>query len=297
MKWTAKDMPDQTGRTAVVTGANSGIGFETARALAAKGAAVVLACRDVRRGEEAERRIKSEGHAGQARFMRLDLADLASVLEFADAFKATHARLDILVNNAGVMIPAERVTADGFETQMGVNHLGHFALTGLLMPSLLASPEPRVVSVSSVAQVMGCIDLDDLNWRKRRYSAWRAYGDSKLANLLFIHELDRRYGAGRTPLRAAAAHPGWTATNLQKNTCLGRFNCLCAMEPWQGALPALYAATSPEVRGGEYYGPDGCLGWTGYPKQVSACCRSRNRQKREGLWEESVRLTGVRFDA
>jgi NAD(P)-dependent dehydrogenase (short-subunit alcohol dehydrogenase family) len=297
MKWTAKDMPDQSGRTAVVTGANGGIGFETARALAAKGARVVLACRDERRGEDAERRLNGEGHPGRALFMRLDLADLSSVTGFADAFKASHARLDILVNNAGVMIPAERVTADGFETQMGVNHLGHFALTGLLLPALLASPSPRVVSVSSLVHAMGCIDLDDLNWRKRRYRAWRAYGDSKLANLLFIHELDRRFGEGRTPLRAASAHPGWTATNLQRNCCLGRFNCLCAMAPWQGALPTLHAATSPGVRGGEYFGPDGCLGWTGYPKQRTPCCSARNRRTREGLWEESVRLTGVRYDA
>lgn len=297
MQWTTQDMPSQAGKTAIVTGANSGIGFETAKALAQKGAQVILACRDRSKGEQACARIGTFGAPGAVACMPLDLADQASVSEFAGAFLASHPRLDLLVNNAGVMVPPRTTTVDGFELQMATNHLGHFALTGLLLERLLESPSPRVVVVSSCAHKLGKIRLEDMQWNTRCYCRWKAYGDSKIANLYFMQELNRRYGNGTTALTVAASHPGWTATNLQRTTCMRRFNGLFAMEPWQGALPSLYAASAPEIRGGEYIGPDGCLGLTGYPKVVEPNARSKDRAIAARLWELSVKLTGVRYTA
>ena len=297
MPWTAKDMPSLEGRTAIVTGANSGIGFETAKGLAEKGATVILACRDRNRGEAACARIRALEAPGPVACMPLDLADLASVSDFAGDILARHARLDLLVNNAGVMAPPRTITVDGFELQMATNHLGHFALTGLLFERLLESPSPRIVVVSSCAHKMGNPDVDDLQWTKRRYCRWKAYGDSKIANLSFAHELHRRYGNAKTALKVTTSHPGWTATNLQRTTCLRRFNGLLAMEPWQGALPTLYAATGPGLRGGEFIGPDGCLGLTGYPTVVRPNARSQDRTLAARLWEKSEELTGVRYAA
>ena len=295
MKWTADNMPSQAGKIAIVTGANSGIGFETAKILAAKGAEVVLACRDRARGEDARARILRETPRASAAWMPLDLADLASVTEFAEAFRKMHPRLDILVNNAGVMVPPYSRTADGFELQMGVNHLGHFALTGLLLDRFTESDDPRLVIVSSTAHKLGKIDMNDLGWASRRYSAWRAYGDSKIANLYFLSELHRRYGGKVGGLKVAAAHPGWTSTSLQKTSCLKYFNRFFAMQPWQGALPSLYAATSDSIRGGEFIGPDGCLEAKGYPRVVEPSVRAKDRHLAEALWEASARLTGVRY--
>jgi len=297
MQWTTLDMPSQAGKTAIVTGANSGIGFETAKTLAEKGAQVILACRDRSKGEQACDRIRLQGVSGTVACLPLDLADLASVSDFAGAFQARYPRLDLLVNNAGVMAPPFSTTAEGFEVQMATNHLGHFALTGLLLPRLLASPSPRIVVVSSSAHRIGNIDLQDLHWTRRRYCRWKAYGDSKIANLYFMKELHRRYGGGRTPLTVAAAHPGWTATNLQRTSCVRGLNGLFAMEPWQGALPSLYAATGPTLRGGEFIGPDGCLGLTGYPKVVEPNARAKDRALAARLWDMSEELTGVRFGA
>ena len=213
--WTAKDVPDQTGRTVVVTGANSGIGFHAARVLAERGADVVLAVRDTRRGDDATGRIRSGAPEAQVEVRRLDLADLASVREFAGGLGERFGDgLDLLVNNAGVMALPHRKTADGFEMQFGTNHLGHFALTGLLLEALLRRPDPRVVTVSSGLHRRGRIDFDDLQG-ERSYDKWRAYSQSKLANLLFAYELQRRASAGATPLQAVAAHPGYAATNLQ----------------------------------------------------------------------------------
>lgn len=312
MHWTTKDMPSQAGKTAIVTGANSGIGFETAKALAEKGAQVILACRDRSKGEQACERIRQSGLAGAAgsvRCMVLDLADLASVSDFAGEFLAAHPRLDLLVDNAGVMAPPPATTVDGFEVQMATNHLGHFALTGLLFARLMQAQAPRIVVVSSSAHAFGNIDFTDPH-RTRSASCrcacrcscsclgrWKAYGDSKIANLYFMHELHRRYGQGKTPLIAAAVHPGWTATNLQRTSSLRKLNCLFAMQPWQGALPTLYAATAPAVQGGQYIGPDGCLGLTGYPTAVQPSKRSQDPAKAARLWELSEESTGVRYPA
>lgn len=322
MRWTTSNMPSQVGKTAIVTGANSGIGLETAKALAGKGAQVVLACRSLERGEQAVREIAralaGEGPAraggapcccakdapleiisgGSATVMALDLADLASVRAFAAAFLERFPRLDLLINNAGVMIPPRAWTVDGFEMQMGVNHLGHFALTGLLLPRLLEAAAPRVVVVSSVAHRFGRMDFTDLHWRTRPYRKWQAYSDSKLANLYFAGELQRRFGKDGTGLKVVAAHPGWTATRLQKHVCLGRmFNGLFAMRPWQGALPSLYAATAAALQGGEYVGPNGCLGLRGYPGLGLPSCRAGDQDTARKLWDVSAALTGVGYES
>ncbi|MGY1736723.1 oxidoreductase [Geodermatophilus sp. SYSU D00684] len=290
-RWTAADVPDQTGRTAVVTGATSGLGLATARALAERGARVVLAVRDTTRGEAA-----AAGLPGDVEVRRLDLADLASVRAFAGAWDGP---LDVLVNNAGIMMVPEGRTADGFELQFGTNHLGHFALTNLLLPHVT----DRVVTLSSGAHRMGAIDLDDLDWERRRYSAERAYGASKLANLLFTLELQRRLTAAGSPVRAMAAHPGWSATNLQGRTgnrlkdafaLLG--NRVVAQSAEQGALPTLFAATA-DLPGGSYAGPDGLGELRGYPTLVGRTAAASDPDLAARLWTASARLTGVDFPA
>ncbi len=294
--WTAEDMPRLDGKVAVVTGANSGIGYETARALAAHGARVVLACRNADKGEDAVARIRAQHEAAEADFRRLDLGDLSSVREFASAFGNDETRLDILANNAGVMLCPESRTADGFETQFGVNHLGHFALTGLLLDLLRETAGARVVTVSSVYHKFGRIDFDDLN-AERRYGRSRAYGQSKLANLLFTLELQRRFERAEVEAIAVAAHPGWTATNLQQHAAPFRvLNPYLAQKPWGGALPTLYAATAPEVNGGEYFGPGKRFEWMGSPKKVKTSKRARDRETATRLWEVSEELTGVVYD-
>jgi NAD(P)-dependent dehydrogenase (short-subunit alcohol dehydrogenase family) len=280
--WTAQDIPDQAGRRVVVTGANSGIGFEAARELAAHGARVIVACRDLTKGAEAAARM-----TGDVELRRLDLADLASVREFAAGVDGP---LDLLVNNAGVMAPPRRTTADGFELQIGTNHLGHFALTGLLLGNLLAGDEPRVVTVSSGAHRIGRIDFDDLQ-SERRYFRWGAYGQSKLANLLFAFELQRRAGLS---LLSVAAHPGYAATNLQGRS-LAVFNLLVAQSAAMGALPTLYAATA-DIPPAAYVGPGGPGELRGPPALVSASGAARDEAAAARLWEVSERLTGVAFD-
>jgi len=297
MRWTSEQMTDQTGKVAIVTGSNSGIGLEEARALANKGATVVMACRDARRGESAADDIRSGEPAGTVEVMTLDLADLESVRRFADAFKERYDRLDLLVNNAGVMMPPASKTADGFELQFGTNHLGHFALTGLLLDLLLATQGSRVVSVSSQAHRMGAIDFDDLQWERRPYKEGASYGQSKLANLLFIYELQRRLAAAGADTIAVAAHPGWTGTNLQRHSGIFKaMNPIFAMKPWQGSLPTLYAATADDVRGGEYYGPGGLFEMRGFPKKVDSTDASKDEAVARRLWEISEDLTGVSFE-
>ena len=284
--WTTADIPPQAGRTAVVTGANSGLGLETARALAAAGARVVLAVRDPARGERA-----AAGLTGDVEVRQLDLADLSSVRAFAAAWTGP---LDVLVDNAGIMhVPAGR-TADGFELQFGTNHLGHFALTCLLLPHVT----DRVVTVSSFLHRRGRIDLDDLNWERRRYSPEGAYAQSKLANLLFTLELQRRLTAAGSPVRATAAHPGWAATNLQgqsgnrlKDAALAVGNRVVATSAAQGALPVLMAATA-ELPGGSFTGPSGRL-MRGAPTLDGRSPDASDTELAQQLWAVSAALTGV----
>ncbi len=298
--WTEADVPGQSGRTAVVTGANSGIGFEAARVLAQRGAAVVLACRDVTRAGAAAARITGSTPDARVTVVRLDLASLASVRAAAQEIRAGHDRLDLLINNAGLMIPPYGTTADGFELQFGTNHLGHFAFTGLLLDRLLTARGSRVVTVSSNAHRMGRINFDDLASR-RRYRRMAAYAQSKLANLLFTYELQRRLAAAGARTAALAAHPGTATTNLTRYLPsaveLGNraFGAVMAQNAAMGALPALRAATDPAARGGEYYGPAGWFGIKGYPRRVASTGRSHDEQAQRRLWRESEHLTGVTF--
>jgi NAD(P)-dependent dehydrogenase (short-subunit alcohol dehydrogenase family) len=297
--WTASDVPDLSGRVALITGANSGIGLEAAKALAARGCTVVLACRDPGRAQAATTEVKAAGPSARVEPRALDLASLASVRAFAAQVLTEFPALDLLINNAGVMAPPLARTVDGFELQLGTNHLGHFALTGLLLGALEAAPAPRVVNVSSNAHRMGRMRFEDLNWEKG-YSRWGAYGQSKLANLHFTYELERRLRkAGRKAL-AVACHPGYSSTNLFKLPpglgWLGTVGAALMGQPaWQGSLPTLYAATHPEVRGGEYVGPDGLGEWKGYPKKTEPLPHAKDAAAAAKLWELSEQLTGVRF--
>ncbi|MEU6550160.1 oxidoreductase [Streptomyces sp. NPDC046915] len=302
--WTVHDIPDQTGRIAVVTGANSGLGYVTARELARRGARVVLACRSEVRGIAAGDRIMAEVPDAITEFARLDLGDLASVQEFAD--RLPYDRIDLLVNNAGVMALPYGTTADGFETQFGVNHLGHFALTGLLLPALLAVPGARIVTVSSMMHTLANIDPADLD-SARRYRRWVAYARSKTANLLFTHELARRLAAHGSDVVAAAAHPGYAATNLQTagpraegrrvaERLMELGNRVVAQPAEAGALPPLYAATAPDVRPDAFLGPSFAM-WRGAPAPSWRAPWTVNDAMGKRLWEESERLTGITFDA
>ena len=298
-------MPDQSGRVAVVTGANSGLGFVTARELARHGAKVVLACRDEVRGREAVARVIADVPNADVELRRLDMADLASIRAVADGIQASYPAVDLLVNNAGVMAIPRRETADGFEMQLGTNHLGHFALTGLLLPLMVNQPGARVVTVSSAGHKIGSLNFDDL-MHERSYHRWKVYGDSKLANLLFAFELQRRLSAADSPLISVAAHPGTAATNLVKpgsegnrlkQTFMTAGVRLIGQSEAQGALPQLYAATSPEVRGGEYFGPSGLAEQRGYPKLVGSSSASKETETAARLWALSEDLTGVTYDA
>ncbi len=296
-KWTAENIGDQSGKTAIVTGANSGLGFATACTLADKGAHVVLACRSRARGEAALEKLMQAHPDAHAELILVDLGDLASVKAFSKTITEKFDALHVLVNNAGIMFPPFQKTVDGFESQFGINHLGHFALTAQLMPLLAKTPGARVVNVSSVGHKIGPVDLEDPNFETRKYGKLKSYGQSKLANLLFTYELQRRLEAAGLDVQAMAAHPGWTNTNLQDETAWIRwFNPIFAMPPHQGALPSLYGAVAEEAEGGAYYGPDGLLEWRGYPKRVQSNKASHDLEKAAGLWDLSERLTGVRFD-
>jgi NAD(P)-dependent dehydrogenase (short-subunit alcohol dehydrogenase family) len=296
-KWTAENIADQKGRVAIVTGSSSGIGFEAARVLANKHAQIVIAVRNLDKGKKAAEKILAQNKAADVRVMELDLADLNSVAKFAENFKKAYSRLDLLINNAGVMIPPFSKTADGFELQFGTNHLGHFALTAQLLEVLINTKDARIVNVSSGAHKAGKLDFDDLAWEKRSYSAWRAYGDSKLANLYFTYELDRKLKENNLELITTAAHPGWTATELQRHTGLVEFlNGIFAMDVSQGALPTLRAATEDGLKGAEYFGPDGFMEMRGFPVRVPSNELSKDAGIAKRLWEVSENLTGVKFD-
>lgn len=315
-KWTAADVPDQAGRRAIVTGANSGLGFETALALAAKGAQVTLAVRDMQKGADAAREITARHPHAQVDVRRLDLADLGSIDEFAWLWReanpdepdrggsaAPPGSLDLLINNAGIMAIPRRKTADGFEMQLGTNHLGHFALTGRLIDAI--RPEGRIVTVSSQAHRMGRIDFDDL-MGERSYGPWRAYGQSKLANLLFMRGLAERLERAGSTVDSVAAHPGYASTHLQavapemkgrgwQVKIMDVVNKVMAQSAEMGALPTLYAATAPTVTRGDYVGPDGFGEQRGHPKLVGMTESARDRAAADRLWSVSEELTGVRY--
>ena len=300
--WSLLDIPDLKGRVAVITGANSGTGFAAAQVLAAKGATVVLACRNEAKAQAAIQAIRALHPAAHLETLVLDLGSLASIRTAADTLLARHGRLDLLLNNAGVMVPPEGRTAEGFETQFGTNHLGHFAFTGLLLERLRATPGARIVTMSSGAHRIGRMQFEDLQF-DRRYRPWPAYGQSKLANLLFTYELQRRLVQAGDPTLAVAAHPGWARTALQRTSfqgglgkrlygCTARF---LSHDAHHGALPLLRAALDPTVEGGDYYGPGGCLEFTGAPVKVGSNDRSHRRTDQERLWQVSEQLTGVGF--
>lgn len=302
--WTTTQIADLHGYTALVTGANSGLGRETTRALAAKGAHVVMACRNLEKGRAAKSALEESLPGASLELMQLDLASLSGVRDFAERFQAQHRQLHLLFNNAGVMALPYRKTPDGFEWQFGTNHLGHFALTGLVLPTLLATPKSRVITTSSTMQMAGKIEFDNLN-SERSYSRWSAYGRSKLANALFAFELQRRLKQVGAETISLSAHPGYATTNLQTTSVT---EAATAIEGWMyslfrgqsaamGALPQLYAATEPSLSGGEYIGPDGFLGMTGYPKKVLAVKRAYDEHVAAQLWKVSVEMTGVEYAA
>ena len=294
-RWTSEDVPGQRGRVAVVTGANTGLGFEIAKVLAGRGASVVLAVRNPEKGKEAAARIGAAVPGANVTIQELDLSSLDSVRAAASELGAAHPRIDLLICNAGVMYPPKQTTHDGFELQFGTNHLGHFALTGLLLERMLPVPGSRVVTVSSVGhRIRARVNFDDLQW-ERSYSRVRAYGQSKLANLMFTYELQRRLSGAGTTI-AVAAHPGFAATELMRHTPVAAVvTPLFSQDAAMGALPVLRAATDPSVLGGQYYGPGGFLGLRGYPELAASSRRSHDAAVQRRLWTVSEELTGVTY--
>lgn len=302
--WTLQDIPDQQGRVVVITGGNSGIGYEAGLVLAGKHAHVILTARNLNKAEAAALNIREKYPQAQITVMELDLADLKSVRNFVQAFLLKYKHLDILINNAGVMALPKRKTVDGFEMQFGTNHLGHFALTGLLLPVLKATPNARIVTVSSGVHVSGDIHFDDLQWEKR-YDRWGAYAQSKLANLLFAYELQRRLAATGSQLISVGCHPGYTATNLQaagpqmdgsavRLWLMKLGNAIFAQGQDVGALPTLYAAVAPDVNGCDYIGPQG--GMRGYPAKAMSSNKSYDEALAKRLWKVSEELTDVIYE-
>jgi len=300
--WTAAEIPKLNGRTAIVTGANSGLGLVTARELARHGASVIMACRDLVKGQAALVRIQADVPGAELQLEELDLGRQSSIADFAERFAADERDgLDLLINNAGVMAPPRRQTADGFELQLGTNHLGHFALTGRLIAHMDGRPDARVVTLSSNAHKMGRLNFADIQ-SERHYMRWSAYGQSKLANLMFALELDRRLRAGGSKIKSLAAHPGYAATNLQTAAApaLDRLlmratNLLIAQSAELGALPTLYAACAPEAESGSYIGPDGPGEFRGHPHISKPSRAARDADGARRLWALSEELTGVEF--
>jgi len=302
MTWTEKDVPDQSGRVAIVTGSNTGLGYDNARVLAARGATVVMAVRDTAKGDAAADRIRELTPGAVVVVHKLDLGSLASVRTAGAELAAAYPRIDLLINNAGVMYPPKQTTVDGFELQFGTNHLGHFALTGLLLNNLLSVDGSRVVVVSSIAHnIRAKIDFADLQWETRRYDRVASYGQSKLANLMFAYDLQRRLAAAKAKTIAVAAHPGVAATELVRhvpgaglpgvNWLSGRLLNTSEL----GALATLRAATDPAVQGGQYYGPNGFKELRGYPVLVTSSLQSHDTALQARLWSVSEELTGVTY--
>ncbi|WP_248516271.1 oxidoreductase [Salinarchaeum laminariae] len=305
--WSLDDVPDQSGRTVVITGANSGLGLHATRAFASKGADVVMACRSVERGEQSKADMQADVPADRLTVERIDLSDLSSVDSFVEAFESDHDALDVLVNNAGIMAIPRQETAEGFEYQFGVNHLGHFALTaGLLNVLESTDGDARIVTQSSGLHTNGEIHFDDLQWEDS-YDAWGAYAQSKLANVLFAYELDRRLDAAGSTVTSVACHPGYANTNLQRRGpemqgstvriwAMKVANALVAQSAKRGALPTLYAATDPAIAGGEYVGPGGLAGMRGAPEIQASSDLSYDESLATRLWEVSEELTGVEYE-
>ena len=303
-KWTASEIPDQTGRTVVITGASSGLGLRSAEALAAKGARLLLACRNPAKAATALAAVTAKATGVEPEVIALDLASLASVADCAQHLSARVDHIDVLVNNAGIMAVPRARTEDGFESQLGTNHLGHFALTGRLLPLLLAAPEPRVVTVSSNAHRFGRLHEDDLFFERGHYGRWSAYGQSKLANLLFSSELQRRAVGAGTALTSVAAHPGYASTNLTSGPAAGAAflkpllaigDRFVGQPDHMGALPQLYAATMPDVLADDYWGPDAFREQRGHPTRVGRSARALDPEAARRLWERSEELTGVLY--
>ncbi len=308
-KWTEKDIPDLKGKTALVTGANSGLGFSTTRALAARGALVIMGCRDARKADTAMASIRADLPDAKLEFLPGDLSDQSSVRNAAGLLKSRHSRLDIQVNNAGIMTLPYTKTEDGFEMLFGTNYLGHFALTGQLLELTRSTPGARIVTVTSLSERVGKLPLDDLNWEKSSYSKRGAYARSKLANLVFALELDRRLRKAGVNTLSVAAHPGYSATNIVYGGGAGQQslmrslwnlmarvgNALLAQPADRGALPSLYAATAPDVKSGDYIGPDGLIEFSGYPKRVKPSRQAQDEVLAAGLWRRSQELTGLSY--
>jgi NAD(P)-dependent dehydrogenase (short-subunit alcohol dehydrogenase family) len=294
--WNINNIPDQKDKIVIVTGSSSGIGYEAAKVLADKNAAVIIAVRNREKGERAIQRIKEANTDARVELMLIDLADQQSIKNFTEEFRNKYDRLDLLINNAGVMIPPYSKTKDGFELQFGTNHLGHFALTGLLLDIILKTKQSRIVNVSSGAHRYGNINFDDLNWEKRKYRKWVSYGDSKIANLYFTYELQRKFEENQVNTIVTAAHPGVAATELQRHSRFIDFlTPLVAMKSKQGALPTLRAAVDEAAQSGDYFGPDGFQQMRGFPVKVRSNKLSHDKAIAKKLWDVSEELTGVKY--
>ncbi len=295
-KWNSSQIPDQRGRVIVITGASSGIGKKATKVLAGKNATVVLAVRDIQKAKSVVEEVKKSCPQADLDIIKLELGDLQSVHGFVEDFKLSYQQLDVLINNAGVMMCPYSTTKDGFEIQMGINHLGHFALTGLLMPFLKDTKGSRIVVTSSIAHKQGNLNFDDLQWTNRKYNTIKAYNDSKLANLYFAYELVRKLKNDHDAPMVTAAHPGYTSTDLQRHSLFWRImNPLLAQRVEQGTLPTLRAAFDPDAKAGDFYGPSGFMEGKGDPVLVKSTPLSHDENKAKRLWEVSEKLTSVSF--
>ncbi len=296
IKWDSNNIPSQKGKVVIITGATSGLGKEATKVLADKNATVIMAVRNVKKGESVISEIKNEFPSADISVRELDLTSLESIETFAEGITNDFDRLDILINNAGIMMCPYSKTKDGFEIQMGTNHFGHFALTGYLMPLLKKTKDSRIVATSSAAHNMGNIDFSDINWEKRKYNTQRAYGDSKIANLYFMYELVKKIENEENAPKVTAAHPGWTRTELQRHSGLASFlNNFFSQNVKMGTLPTLRAAIDLEAKSGDYYGPRGFMEMKGYPVKVKSNKLSHDEEAARKLWEVSEKLTGVKY--